>query len=190
MKKTITIATGVLLLATLALAATILGNNIHSSNFTDNPQNVLSFAPDFATLKFSDSNIVCPVGFQKNGSVCTQSTGALSPSIRGWLIVDFTKDENAVFDVNHLDINHSELNQNCTDCNAASKFEVFTTTDLDSNAVSWTFRRTCTALDNQSEALCTHFFTGLADIEGVLIGRSNYTDAQPDPAVHWLTLTN
>lgn len=180
--KYFTIPALLVLIAVGALAFTLLGHHIFASSFAQDPTNVLDSDGDYAVLLASDANVSCPSNWDKNGSHCDYNARA----IQGWLVVDFTAANKGIFDTNHVDINHSNFNLNCTtDCNASDSFLVFSTPSL-SGSVNWTYLGTCTAASLSAGNICTKPLGGT--IEGILVGRANVPDSYSDPAIHWIKI--
>ena len=181
------VALGVLLLAIFVAATISLGNHIFDSSFALNPQEVLTDDQNFSQLLFADANTLhCPSGFSKIGNECDFNS---TERIGGWLIVDFTADTNALVDANTVIVKISELNLGCTDCNNATAVKIFTTPNLDTNNIVWTFQGRCKAQDNEQNVVCEKTFAE-ASLEGVLVGRWPQDGTMPDPAVHYVKVVH
>jgi hypothetical protein len=189
--KTIGVFAVALLFASMALAAVLLGNHIFDSSFADNPENVLSDDYNYARMRVPDANLLdCPSGFTKTSNTCTLG----GQKIGGWLVVDFTSDQNTVLDANAVLVRQSDLNFSGDDRNGVRLgVKVFTTADLDANSLSWSYRGECIINGGQTEQECTRTFSA-SSVEGVLIGRimpsafGSYIVSNNDPAVHVVKL--
>lgn len=170
------------LLGAGALAALILGHHIFASSFADNPQNALDDQNNhFATLRFSDNNISCPPGFDKNGSVCNHN----GTKIRGWLAVDFTAGSGGLPDITAIQTRFGASPCFGSSCDYNASLEVFTAPDLNANPIAWTHLGKCTA--NQP-MLCIKYTNPYpSTVESVLIGRSDYARGT-DPLVDWVKI--
>lgn len=182
MKKTLMLA-GALGLSALAFALlAVSGSSIWAESFATNATNVLDSDTDYAVLNYSTSAINCPTGFDKNGSVCDLN----GTKIRGWLAVDFTPSSGGFPNGYRVDINHSDFDLNCTDCNQGVAYKVFTAPSLSSKQnIVWTYRGECT-VTNQTYAGC--FVNVSGSIESVLLGRSDYPQANGNPAISYVRL--
>lgn len=86
-------------------------------------------------------------------------------------------------------IKRNSLNLGCTDCNNATAVKIFTTPNLDTNNIAWTFHGRCRAQDNEQNVICEKTFAETS-LEGVLVGRWPHDGNEPDPAVHFVKVVH